>query len=639
MRFSELALHEEVMKGIEAAGFIDCMPVQEKVYPAALQGKDVMVQSKTGSGKTAVFLVTVLQKFVIARDQARSLPPEEAFKVKLPVALIIAPTRELAVQIEDDAKIFASGIPEFRIGCFYGGVGYAKQDKHITDGLDLIIGTPGRLLDYQQMGKINYKKFDSFIIDEADRLFDMGFYPDIQKMFSMMVAREQRQTMLFSATLSTKVRNLAWDYMNNPEEIEVQPEEITVKAITQELYHVSKSDKFKLFLRLLAKEKPRHALIFTNTKAKAVELCKRLEVNGYNAQYLMGDLPQSKRLQVINKMKQGELQFLVATDVAARGLQIDDLELVFNYDIPEDFESYVHRIGRTARAGKSGKSITLACEQFVYGLEAIENYIQMKIPVIWAEDNDLPEVEDKSAKMRFRDLVDESEYASSGGDGAGSRSRGSRAKGKTSDRGGSRTGGRKPVSRSDRPDSRSERPAPRQDRTAPRSDKPMVRTDRPTPRTEKTAGRQARPGYPADKPAARGAGPRDNTARTPSPSTKQEYRTSSTVRPGKSYTEIQKMDFEERIAYYKKVYGSEGSPVAQAQNPAGREPERKREPRPAGPRTDRPPQPRRTPPPHAAAAQNVPSAKPARVEPKATVEPVKKMGLLARIVKRIKGDV
>jgi ATP-dependent RNA helicase RhlB len=630
MRFSELALHEEVMKGIEAAGFIDCMPVQEKVYPAALQGKDVMVQSKTGSGKTAVFLVTVLQRFVVARDQARSLPPEEAFKVKLPVALIIAPTRELAVQIEDDAKIFASGIPEFRIGCFYGGVGYAKQDKHITDGLDLIIGTPGRLLDYQQMGKINYKKFDSFIIDEADRLFDMGFYPDIQKMFSMMVAREQRQTMLFSATLSTKVRNLAWDYMNNPEEIEVQPEEITVKAITQELFHVSKSDKFKLFLRLLAKEKPRHALIFTNTKAKAVELSKRLEVNGYNAQYLMGDLPQTKRLQVINKMKQGELQFLVATDVAARGLQIDDLELVFNYDIPEDFESYVHRIGRTARAGKSGKSITLACEQFVYGLEAIENYIQMKIPVIWAEDSNLPEVEDKSAKMRFRDLVDESEYASSGGDGAASRSRGSRAGGKPSDRGGSRTGGRKPASRSDRPDSRS-------DRSSPRSEKPMARTDRPAPRTEKPAARPARPGSPADRPAPRGAVQRDNTARTPAPSARREDRPASAARPGKSYAEIQKMDFEERIAYYKKVYSTEGNPAAQSQAPTGWEPERKKEPRPSSTQTQRSPQPRRTPGTPVAPSGN--QAKPAQAAPTPAPQPVKKLGLLARIVKRIKGDV
>ena len=191
MKFTELPLHEEVMKGIETAGFVDCMPVQEKVYPSALQGKDVMVQSKTGSGKTAVFLVTILQKFVKARDMAKTLSAEDAFKIKLPVALIVSPTRELAVQIEDDARILSSGIPGFRLGCFYGGVGYAKQDKEIANGLDLIIGTPGRLLDYQQMHKLDFKKIDTFVVDEADRLFDMGFYPDIQKMMSFMLPRKR----------------------------------------------------------------------------------------------------------------------------------------------------------------------------------------------------------------------------------------------------------------------------------------------------------------------------------------------------------------------------------------------------------------------------------------------------------------
>ena len=631
MKFSELPLHTEVMKGIEAAGFVDCMLVQEKVYPAALQGKDVMVQSKTGSGKTAVFLVTILQKFVIARDLARTLPPDEAFKVKLPVALIVAPTRELAVQIEEDAIKLSSGIPEFRIGCFYGGVGYAKQDKQITEGLDLMIGTPGRLLDYQQMGKLNYKNIDSFIIDEADRLFDMGFYPDIQKMFSMMVSREQRQTMLFSATLSTRVRNLAWDYMNSPLEIEVQPEEITVKAITQELYHVSKDGKFLLFLRLLAREKPEHALIFTNTKAKAVELSKRLGVNGYHAQYLMGDLPQSKRLQVINKMKRGDLQFLVATDVAARGLQIDDLELVFNYDIPEDFESYVHRIGRTARAGKSGKSITLACEQFVYGLEAIENYIQMKIPVIWVGEGDLPEVEDKSAKMRFRDLVDESEYASlGGGDG--------------------------------RPSSRSGRSGARP------GSRPGVRPGSKAPLTARTKG-------PRDSgPRSKSRSTADTTIRSKSPASSGPMAPKPLMKKkGKSYAEIQKMDFEERIAYYKQVYGTEGSPVMKSNDSqtSGSAPKKNSSPNP--PNTKRPPQNPRRPAAseagtskeqpnarHPMATGAVPSGKPrppksaandqgeprlarpvvTTESPKSTqsVQPVKKGGLLKRLFQRIKGD-
>jgi ATP-dependent RNA helicase RhlB len=476
------------MRGINAAGFTECTPVQAKVLPGALEGRDIMAQSKTGSGKTAVFVIAILQKFVLAREELKKMESEEAFKAKLPVALIIAPTRELAVQIEEDTKVLASGIKDFRIGCFYGGVGYVKQNQLVEEGLDLIIGTPGRLLDYQQMGRINFKGIDTFVIDEADRLFDMGFYVDIQKMFRMMVDKERRQTMLFSATLGTRVRNLAWSFMNNPLEIAVEPEEITVKEITQELYHISRDEKFALFLALLAKENPSNALIFTNTKSRAVEISKRLNLNGYKAQFLMGDLPQSKRLQIINRMKRGELRFLVATDVAARGLQIDDLELVVNYDIPEDFENYVHRIGRTARAGKSGKSITLACEQFVYSLEAIEEYIQMKIPVIWPEEGSLPKVEDKSAHLSFRDL----------------------------------DGGRRPKGTAQR---------------------------RGTPPPRRGQSQQRRSGPPQQRKSA--SPPPKAKSSTPPAKPK------SSSQGKKSYNEIGKMGFDERIAYYKKVYSGE----------------------------------------------------------------------------------
>ncbi len=481
MKFKELPLHADVMKGIDAAGFTQCTPVQAKVLPGILEGRDVMAQSKTGSGKTAVFVIAILQKFVLAREEI-----EKGGEGKLPVALIIAPTRELAIQIEGDAKVLASGIEGFRIGCFYGGVGYGKQNQLTEEGLDLVIGTPGRLLDYQQMGKINYKSFDTFVIDEADRLFDMGFYIDIQKMFRMMVEKEKRQTMLFSATLGTRVRNLAWSFMDNPLEIAVEPEEITVNKITQELYHISKDEKFGLFLALMAKEDPVNALIFTNTKNRAVEISKRLNLNGYKAQFLMGDLPQSKRLQIINRMKRGDLRFLVATDVAARGLQIDDLELVVNYDIPEDYENYVHRIGRTARAGKSGKSITLACEQYVYTLEAIEEYIQMKVPVIWPEPDSLPEVEDKSAHLSYHDL-----------------NRRQRPRGTQQRRG------------TPPPRSRQRRPAAPQ----------QARRSAPTPPKGKSA--------PPQRPKSQFKGKK------------------------KSYKEIGKMGLDDRIAYYKKVYGGE----------------------------------------------------------------------------------
>ena len=387
MRFTELPLSEEVLAGIEKAGYTECTDVQERVLPITLSGRDVMVQSKTGSGKTAVFLISILEKYA---------------KNKASAALIVSPTRELAVQIEEDAKLLASGYPDFRIGCFYGGVGYKEQMEELRSGLNLYVGTPGRLLDFAKSSKIDFRCFDTIVLDEADRMFDMGFYPDIQTMFSRMVSPKERQTMLFSATLSTRVRNLAWKYMNEAEEITVQPEEITVKSITQELFHVSKDEKFGLLLSVLHKINPASCLIFTNMKDRAVEVAKRLQMNGYKAEYLMGDMPQAKRLKTIERMKEGKLPILVATDVAARGLQIDDLELVVNYDIPEDFESYVHRIGRTARAGKSGKAITLACEEYIYGLEPIERYIQMKIPVLWPDEAGLEKVEDKSEGFRYR---------------------------------------------------------------------------------------------------------------------------------------------------------------------------------------------------------------------------------------------
>ena len=382
MKFNELNLDPQLLDGVDKAGFVDCTLVQENVLPVSLEGKDVMVQSKTGSGKTAVFLLTIFQRHILSKGKSR--------------ALVVSPTRELAVQIEEDAKLLSSGMKDYRVGCFYGGVGYEEQNNEIKEGLDLYVGTPGRLLDYAKSRKIDFRQFDIVVLDEADRMFDMGFYPDIRNMFGMMRDKEYRQTMLFSATLSTKVRNLAWNYMNDPKEIEVQPEEITVKNITQELYHVTKEEKFPLLLSILNKLKPQSCLIFTNTKDMAVEVSKRLNMNGYKTEYLMGDMAQSKRLETIDSMKEGRLHFLVATDVAARGLQIDDLELVVNYDIPEDYENYVHRIGRTARAGKSGIAVTLACEAYIYGLEAIENYIQMKIPVHWADEDGLEKIEDKS---------------------------------------------------------------------------------------------------------------------------------------------------------------------------------------------------------------------------------------------------
>lgn len=393
MLFSELPLHEQVLEGTKAANFESCMPVQEKVLPISIEGSDVMVQSKTGSGKTAVYVITFLEKYL--RNKEKGITSS---------CLIIAPTRELAQQISEDAMLLCSKVEGFHIGVFYGGVGYEHQRKLLQMGCDIYVGTPGRLLEFMEHRELDTRRLDTFVIDEADRLFDMGFYPDVKKMFRMMPPREERQTMLFSATLEMRVRDLAWEFMNDPAEIELEPDHITVDEITQELYHVAKSEKFELLLQLLEETNPASAILFTNSRHMAEELCARLRLNNYNADYLTGDLPQAQRQRALDKLKEGSTRFLVATDVAARGLQIDDLPLVVNYDIPEDYENYVHRIGRTARAGKSGKAITLADEEFVYGLEAIEKYIKMKIPVIWPEN--LPEVEDLSLGRSWRIRAD-----------------------------------------------------------------------------------------------------------------------------------------------------------------------------------------------------------------------------------------
>ena len=487
MEFTQLPFHKEVLKGIESAGFNECTKVQEKVLPISLENKDLMVQSKTGSGKTAVYLLTILER--IAQSRNTDSPIEKA--------LIVAPTRELAVQIKQDAIVLCSGL-NLKIGVFYGGVGYEKQEAALKDS-DIFVGTPGRLLDFQKSKKLNFKQFDIFVLDEADRMFDMGFYPDVKKMFSLLKEKTKRQTMLFSATLSLRVRNLAWEYMNNPVEIEVEPEEICVEKIEQELYHVSKDEKFSLFLYLMQRENSDNALIFTNTKAKAVELAKRLTINGYNTKYLMGDMSQSKRLNTIKRMKEGNIKFLVATDVAARGLQIDDLALVINYDIPEDFESYVHRIGRTARAGKSGKAITLACEEYIYGLEPIENYIEMKIPVKWVEESDLEKIEDKSKDLNFRDLVSEKEYAS-----------------------------RRPNNKS-----RNVRESSQKRNNNSKNYK-SSRTPSASP-NKKTSNYNKNKNVKTDK----------------------NIKTDKKVRNQKQYNEIRHLSLEERLEYYKNVYGSE----------------------------------------------------------------------------------
>ncbi|MDR2102419.1 MAG: DEAD/DEAH box helicase [Treponema sp.] len=343
------------------------MPVQEQVLTHAFGGQDLYVQSQTGTGKTAAFLIVVFQRLLT----------EALLNGKK--AIIMVPTRELAVQVEDEAKLLGKYLP-FKIGSFYGGVGYTQQQQLLRDNVQVLVGTPGRVLDLNSSGRMNLMEIAFLILDEADRMFDMGFYPDLRKLIKVVPPADRRQTMLFSATLNAWVKNLAWEYTKSPFEIEIAPETVTVDEVDQVLYHVPSRDKMKILLGIMEREQPESALIFCNTKRYAEIVAKRLRLNGYDCEFIIGDLPQVKRLKIIDDIKGGAIRYLVATDVAARGLDIEGLALVVNYDIPSEAENYVHRIGRTARAGKTGRAITLASEQDVYELPAIERYIGKKIP-------------------------------------------------------------------------------------------------------------------------------------------------------------------------------------------------------------------------------------------------------------------
>lgn len=391
MDFTEFGLDERLLKGIEAAGYVTCTPVQEQVIKASKanegsKGPDLYVQSQTGTGKTCAYLVAVIGEMLKEQNAGKK-------------CLILAPTRELAVQIEEEAKVLvgASGLKAFSV---YGGVGYEKQIAALKKGVDIVIGTPGRVIDLNEGGNLDLSNAHFCVIDEADRMFDMGFYDDLRKILKKLPEAETRQTMLFSATLNTYVKNLAWEYTRDPIEITIEAENITVSEIQQELLHVSSDEKMKLLVGILKHENPESAIIFCNTKRSCEVIAKRLVINEIGAEFMIGDLPQSKRLVILKKFKAGEIKILVATDVAARGIDVDDLAMVINYDLPVEAENYVHRIGRTARAGKSGKAYTFCSEQDVYNLPAIERYIEMQIPATVAYPDQMEE--DKSAGMYIK---------------------------------------------------------------------------------------------------------------------------------------------------------------------------------------------------------------------------------------------
>ena len=375
-RLDSFALPPEVLQGLAEARFEYCTPIQAEALPVLLQGRDVAGQAHTGTGKTAAFLVTVITRLL-------ALPER---KTGLPQALIMAPTRELSRQIVEEATILCRHT-DITLLEVVGGIDYREQAEGLKQGADIVIGTPGRIIDYYKQGIFKTKDIKFLVIDEADRLLDMGFEKDMRFILRKLPSYEKRQSMLFSATLSYRVLELTYEFMNLPEFISVIPDQVTVAGIEQSLYHVGLDRKFPLLLGLLKRENFTRALMFVNMKIDVERLARRLKANGFPAEGISGDLPQRKRFKLMERFKNGQIKILLATDVASRGIHVEDVSHVINYDIPQESENYVHRIGRTARAGKTGKAITLACEEYVYHLDPLETMLGYKIPVAWPEED------------------------------------------------------------------------------------------------------------------------------------------------------------------------------------------------------------------------------------------------------------
>lgn len=373
LTFSSFELHPALQAGLEGAGFTRCTPIQALTLPVALPGGDVAGQAQTGTGKTLAFLVAVVNR-LLTRPALADRKPED------PRALILAPTRELAIQIHKDAVKFGSDLG-LRFALVYGGVDYDKQRELLQQGVDVIIATPGRLIDYVKQHKVvSLHACEICVLDEADRMFDLGFIKDIRFLLRRMPERTIRQTLLFSATLSHRVLELAYEHMNEPQKLVVEAETITAARVRQRIYFPADDEKIPLLLGLLSRSEGARTMVFVNTKVFVERVARSLEKAGYRVGVLSGDVPQKKRESVLNRFQKGQLEILVATDVAARGLHIDGIKYVYNYDLPFDAEDYVHRIGRTARLGEEGDAISFACERYAMGLPDIEAYIEQKIP-------------------------------------------------------------------------------------------------------------------------------------------------------------------------------------------------------------------------------------------------------------------
>ncbi len=477
--FENFSLHPDLLKGLESAGFIRCTPIQALTLPLTLEGKDVAGQAQTGTGKTAAFLVSMFNRLL-------TKPARADRKANEPRAVILAPTRELAIQIDKDARQIGRDLG-LRMALIYGGVDYDKQRSQLTDGTDVIIATPGRLIDFFKQHAVSLGSVDTVILDEADRMFDLGFIKDIRFLLRRMPGPHERQNLLFSATLSHRVLELAYEHMNEPEKLVVETESITAARVRQVGYYPATDEKIPLLLHLLHKIGEPRGMVFVNMKIAAERVARKLEAQGWKVGLLSGDVPQKKRESLLNRFQKGELELLVATDVAARGLHINGVTHVFNYDLPHDAEDYVHRIGRTARLGAEGDAVSFACEDYAVSLPDIEKFIEQKIPFesITPEmlvappkrerapgegRSELAEVLDAAAAKRREDRDRKNRDGKSGGSrrsstGSGSTSSGPRGERKSGS-GEQRRDGQKPRHEGPRPQSQPA-PLPQADDAAP----------------------------------------------------------------------------------------------------------------------------------------------------------------------------
>jgi ATP-dependent RNA helicase RhlB len=383
LRFDSLPLDERIQMGIRDAGFEFCTPIQANTLPIALEGHDVAGQAQTGTGKTAAFLVAAFQRLL-------SVEPDPERK-KQPRLFALAPTRELAIQIANDAEELGKHTG-LKIALAYGGTDYEKQRNILEGGVDLLIGTPGRIIDYFKQGVFKLDQVEVAILDEADRMFDLGFIKDIRYLLRRLPDPDKRLNMLFSATLSQRVMELAYEHMNEPELIRIEPEKVTVDRVRQAIFYPANEDKMPLLIGLIREMGDGRIMIFVNMKREAERVQDYLKANGIHASAISGDVPQNKRQRMLKEFQDGTLQVLIGTDVASRGLHIPDVQFVINYDLPQDAEDYVHRIGRTARAGAAGDAISLGCETYVITMPEIEKFIGHKIPVANYDPDDLPEI-------------------------------------------------------------------------------------------------------------------------------------------------------------------------------------------------------------------------------------------------------